>query len=74
MKAHSGAIRNEFMTLIENEWQTISKSTWIEIVGAPTGYIVALDDDIPSEPKFIRKSNAPLIGLRIHMLNEETIL
>ena len=55
-KSQSGAIRNEFMTLIENEWQTISKSTWIEIVAAPTGYIVALDNDIPSEPKFIRKS------------------
>ena len=41
-KSQPGAIRNEFMTLIENEWQTISKSTWIEIVAAPTGYIVAL--------------------------------
>jgi uncharacterized protein len=26
-KSQPGAIRNEFMTLIENEWQTISKST-----------------------------------------------
>ena len=58
-KSQPGAIRNEFMTLIENEWQTISKSTWIEIVAAPTGYIVALDNDIPSKPKFIRKSNCP---------------
>ena len=72
-KSQPGAIRKEFMTLIENEWQTISKSTWIEIVAAPTGYIVALDNDIPSEPKFIRKSNAPLIGSRVHMLNKETI-
>ena len=72
-KSQPGAIRNEFMTLIENEWQTISKSTWIEIVAAPTGYIVALNNDIPSEPKFIRKSNAPLIGSRVYMLNKETI-
>ncbi|MGH9926220.1 MAG: helicase HerA domain-containing protein, partial [Nitrososphaera sp.] len=72
-KSQPGAIRNEFMTLIENEWQTNSKSTWIEIVAAPTGYIVALDNDISSEPKFIRKSNAPLIGSRVHMLNKETI-
>ena len=54
-KSQPGAIRNEFMTLIENEWQTISKSTWIEIVAAPTGYIVALDNDIPSEPIFNRE-------------------
>jgi uncharacterized protein len=72
-KSQPGAIRNEFMTLIENEWQTNSKSTWIEIVAAPTGYIVTLDNDMPSEPKFIRKSTAPLIGSRVHMLNKETI-
>ena len=30
-----GAIRKEFMDLIEKEWQTDSKSTWIEIVAAP---------------------------------------
>ncbi len=72
-KSQPGAIRNEFMTLIENEWQTSSKSTWIEIVAAPTGYIVALDNDMSSEPKFIRKSTAPLIGSRVHILNKETI-
>jgi len=72
-KSQPGAIRNEFMTLIENEWQTISKSTWIEIVAAPTGYIVALDNDIPGEPKFIRKGTSPLIGSRAYMLNKETI-
>ena len=72
-KSQPGAIRNEFMTLIENEWQTISKSTWIEIVAAPTGYIVALENNIPSEPKFIRKGTSPLIGSRVYMLNKETI-
>lgn len=37
-RSQPGAIRKEFMTLIEKEWQTGSKSTWIEIVAAPTGY------------------------------------
>jgi uncharacterized protein len=72
-KSQPGAIRNEFMTLIENEWQTSSKSTWIEIVAAPTGYIVTLGNAMPSEPKFIRKSTAPLIGSQVYMLNKETI-
>jgi len=72
-KSQPGAIRNEFMTLIENEWQTNSKNTWIEIVAAPTGYIVTLEDDISNEPKFIRKSTSPLIGSRVNMLNKETI-
>lgn len=39
-----GAIRKEFMTMIEKEWQTGSKSTWIEIVAAPTGYVMQLDN------------------------------
>lgn len=44
-KSQPGAARTEFMTLIE-KWQTNSKSTWIEIVAAPTGYILALDNDM----------------------------
>lgn len=72
-KSQPGAIRTEFMTLIENEWQTNSKNTWIEIVAAPTGYVIALENDISNEPKFIRKSTSPLIGSRVHMLNKETI-
>ena len=35
-----GAIRKEFMNLIEKEWGLGSKSTWIEIVAAPTGYVM----------------------------------
>src|SRR5437016_7646141 len=59
-----GAIRKEFMTLIEKEWQKgSSKSTWIEIIAAPTGYIMRLDegisDDNGKEPKFIRKNVSP---------------
>lgn len=72
-KSQPGAIRNEFMTLIENEWQTNSKSTRIEIVAAPTGYIVSLDNSMSTGPKFIRKSTSPLIGSRVHLLNKETI-
>lgn len=72
-KSQPGAIRNEFMTLIENEWQTSSKSTWIEIVAAPTGYIIVLDNDMSSGQRFIRKSTAPLIGSQVYMLNKETI-
>ena len=30
----------EFMELIENEWKNGSKSTWIEIVAAPIGYVM----------------------------------
>jgi uncharacterized protein DUF87 len=72
-KSQPGAIRTEFMTLIENEWQTNSKSTWIEIVAAPTGYIVTLDNDMSDKPQFIRKSSSPLIGSRVYMLNKEAI-
>jgi hypothetical protein len=73
-KSQPGAIRTEFMTLIENEWQTNSKSTWIEIVAAPTGYIVTLDNDMSDKPQFIRKSSSPLIGSRVYMLNKEALI
>lgn len=39
-----GPIRNEFMKLIEKEWEGSTQNTWIEIVGAPTGYIMQLED------------------------------
>ncbi|MFB5601046.1 MAG: ATP-binding protein [Nitrososphaeraceae archaeon] len=66
-----GAIRKEFMNLIEKEWQKDSKSTWIEIVAAPTGYSIILDRD--EELKFIRKNTVPLIGSQVHLLNKDTI-
>jgi DNA helicase HerA-like ATPase len=68
-KSQPGAIRKEFMTLIENEWQTSSKSTWIEIVAAPTGYII----DISNDSKFVRRGAAPLTGSQVYMLNKEAI-
>jgi hypothetical protein len=66
-----GAIRKEFMTLIEKEWQQGSKNTWIEIVAAPTGYIIHLTDG--REPNFIRKNIAPLTGSEVNLLSDETV-
>ncbi|MGC1931899.1 MAG: ATP-binding protein [Candidatus Nitrosopolaris sp.] len=67
-----GAIRKEFMTLIEKEWQQGSKSTWIEIVAAPTGYIMQLIAG-GREPNFIRKNIAPLTGAEVSLLSDETV-
>ncbi len=66
-----GAIRKEFMTLIEKEWQQGSKSTWIEIVAAPTGYIMQLTGG--REPNFIRKNVAPLTGAEVNLLSDHTV-
>ena len=66
-----GAIRKEFMTLIEKEWQQGSKSTWIEIVAAPTGYIMQLTGT--REPNFIRKNIAPLTGAEVNLLSDQTV-
>ena len=66
-----GAIRKEFMTLIEKEWQQGSKSTWIEIVAAPTGYIMQLTGE--REPNFIRKNVAPLTGAEVNLLSDGTV-
>src|SRR5437868_14518321 len=63
-KNQPGSIRKEFMTLIEKEWQQGSKSTWIEIVAAPTGYIMQLTGG--KEPNFIRKNIAPLTGAEVN--------
>jgi DNA helicase HerA-like ATPase len=67
-----GAIRKEFMTLIEKEWQQGSKNTWIEIVAAPTGYILQLNVD-KGESNFIRKNIAALTGSEVNLLSDETI-
>ncbi|MGA9169751.1 MAG: DUF87 domain-containing protein [Nitrososphaeraceae archaeon] len=78
-KSQPGAIRKEFMTLIEKEWHKGSKSTWIEIIAAPTGYILQLDknntnnNDSPQEPKFVRKVVAPLTGSEVYLLGKAII-
>jgi DNA helicase HerA-like ATPase len=88
-RSQPGAIRKEFMTMIEKDWQTGSKSTWIEIVAAPTGYVMQLDNSPSSSSsendgdgerdgdnkdlKFVRKNTAPLAGSQAHLLSKETI-
>jgi DNA helicase HerA-like ATPase len=67
-----GAIRKEFMNLIEKEWQLGSKSTWIEIVAASTGYIMELFSDKP-EPNFVKKNVAALTGSEVSLLSDDTI-
>src|SRR5437867_1410513 len=66
-----GPIRKEFMNLIEKEWRVGSKSTWIEIVAAPTGYIIDLSGD--KSPSFIRKNSAALTGSEVYLLSDDTI-
>src|SRR5436309_15220673 len=67
-----GAIRKEFMTLIEKEWQQGSKSNWIEIVEAPTGYLMQLTG-CGKEPNFIRKNIVPLKGDAVSILSYESV-
>ena len=67
-----GAIRKEFMNLIEKEWQLGSKSTWIEIVAAPTGYTMELSAD-KTEPNFVKKNTSVLTGSQVFLLSDETI-
>src|SRR5256885_5373639 len=70
-RTHPEEIRNEFMTLIEKEWQQGSKSTWIEIVASPTGYIMPLTGG--KESNFIRKNIAPLTGAEVNLLSDQTV-
>ena len=67
-----GPIRKEFMNLIDKEWQLGSKSTWIEIVAAPTGYIMELSHD-KAEPNFLKKNTSALTGSEVNLLSDQTI-
>ena len=67
-----GPIRKEFMTLIQKEWHLGSKSTWIEMVAAPTGYTMQLTDD-RKVPNFTRKNITPLTGSEVSLLSDQTI-
>lgn len=71
-RSQPAAIRKEFMSMIEKEWQIGSKSTWIEIIAAPTGYVIRMDSE-SKDPAFIRKNSAPLTGSQVHLLSKETI-
>jgi DNA helicase HerA-like ATPase len=66
-------IRNEFMKLIEKGWEDGSSSTWIEMVGAPTGYSLYLNSNNNNEYKFVRKNQIPLTGAEVQLLSKDTI-
>ncbi|HEV2390399.1 MAG TPA: ATP-binding protein, partial [Nitrososphaerales archaeon] len=64
------AIRREFMELIENEWKSGSKSTWIEIVAAPIGYVMR---EKGNGLEFERKAAAPLAGSPVKLLSKASV-
>jgi hypothetical protein len=65
-----GALRGEFMGLIDKEWKHDSKSTWIEIVASPTGYIV---DFTGNDIKYERRYSPLLVGSQVKLLNKEAV-
>jgi hypothetical protein len=69
-KSQPAAIRNEFMDLIQKEWEKGSKSTWIEIVAAPISYVMKAGDE---DVTFERKGMAPLTGSPVKLLSKDSI-
>lgn len=69
-RSQPAAIRNEFMELIQNEWEKGSKSTWIEIVAAPISYVMKTAEDGIS---YERRAMAPLTGSEVKLLSKESI-
>ncbi|MDH7556112.1 MAG: ATP-binding protein [Candidatus Methanosuratincola sp.] len=69
-RSQPSMIRKEFMSLIDAEWQKGSKSTWIEIVAAPTGYVMKVEGGLTA---FLRKNIAPLPGAKVSLLSKELI-
>jgi hypothetical protein len=70
-RSQPAAIRREFMELIESEWEKGSKSTWIEIVAAPVGYVMKENED--GSLAFERKPYAPLTGSPVKLLSRESV-
>jgi len=70
-RSQPAAIRKEFMELIESEWKKGSKSTWIEIVAAPIGYVMRTGGD--GSISFERKPYAPLAGSSVRLLSRESV-
>jgi uncharacterized protein len=70
-RSQPAAIRREFMELIENEWKKGSKSTWIEIVAAPIGYVIKTFAD--GSISFERKPYAPLAGSSVRLLSRDSV-
>ena len=69
-RSQPAAIRTEFMDLIQKEWEKGSKSTWIEIVAAPIGYLMKTTDD---EVAYERRAMAPLTGSQVRLLSKDSI-
>lgn len=69
-RSQPAAIRTEFMELIQKEWEKGSKSTWIEIVAAPIGYVMKEHD---GEVVYERRAMAPLTGSPVRLLSKESI-
>ena len=69
-RSQPAAIRKEFMDLIEKEWEKGSKSTWIEMVAAPIGYIMKVNGGSVS---FERKPYAALTGSTVRLLSKESV-
>ncbi|HZW85556.1 MAG TPA: DUF87 domain-containing protein, partial [Nitrososphaerales archaeon] len=69
-RSQPASIRNEFMELIEKEWEKGSKSTWIEVVAAPIGYVMRPAGD---GAVYQRSAMAPLTGSRVKLLSKESI-
>jgi intein/homing endonuclease len=69
-RSQPASIRKEFMELIEGEWKKGSKSTWIEIVAAPIGYVMRTAGGVIS---FERKPYAPLAGSSVRLLSSDSV-
>jgi len=69
-RSQPAAIRKEFMELIQKEWEKGSKSTWIEIVAAPIGYVMKASG---GEVTYERRAQAPLTGSQARLLSKESI-
>ena len=65
-----GALRGEFMGMIDKEWKKGSKSNWIDILGSPTGYIVDLSK---GQIHFERKYSPLLVGSGVRLLSEDAV-
>ena len=69
-QSQPAAIRSEFMELIQKEWEKGSKSTWIEIVAAPIGYVMKTGED---EVSYERRAMPPLTGSQVKLLSKDSI-
>lgn len=69
-QSQPASIRNEFMELIQSEWEKGSKSTWIEIIAAPIGHVMKVGADGVS---YERGAMTPLTGSQVSLLSKDSI-